>query len=63
VVASLWPVDDRATALLMERFYEGLESGRSKARPLADTERATLREPEHANPFYWAAFQLTGGVE
>jgi CHAT domain-containing protein len=63
VVASLWPVDDRATAMLMERFYTGLESGRSKARSLADAQRALLSEPGHANPFYWAAFQLTGGVE
>jgi len=63
VVASLWPVDDRATAALMEKFYTGLESGRSKARSLADAQRAMLREPGHANPFYWAAFQLSGAVE
>jgi CHAT domain-containing protein len=63
VVASLWRVDDQATAILMERFYTGLESGRSKARSLADAQRAMLREPGHANPFYWAAFQLSGGVE
>jgi CHAT domain-containing protein len=54
---------DQATAILMERFYTGLESGRSKARSLADAQRAMLREPGHANPFYWAAFQLSGGVE
>ncbi len=63
VVASLWPVDDRATATLMERFYTGLGSGRSKARSLADAQRSMLREPGHANPFYWAAFQLSGGGE
>jgi CHAT domain-containing protein/Tfp pilus assembly protein PilF len=63
VVASLWPVDDRATAQLMEGLYAGLESGRSKARSLAEAQRALLAEPEHANPFYWAAFQLSGGVE
>jgi CHAT domain-containing protein len=63
VLASLWPVDDRATALLMERFYAGLTSGRSKARALADAQRAMLREPGNANPFYWAAFQLSGGVQ
>lgn len=63
VVASLWPVDDRATATLMEGFYAGLASGQSKARSLADAQRAMLREPDHANPFYWAAFQLSGGVE
>ncbi|UCC71645.1 MAG: CHAT domain-containing protein [Gemmatimonadota bacterium] len=63
VLASLWPVDDRATALLMERFYTGLEGGRSKARSLADAQRSMLREAGHANPFYWAAFQLSGGGE
>ncbi|MGD2217424.1 MAG: CHAT domain-containing protein, partial [Gemmatimonadales bacterium] len=63
VVASLWPVDDQATATLMGRFYAGLGSGRSKARSLADAQRAMLNDPGHANPFYWAAFQLSGGVE
>jgi CHAT domain-containing protein/Tfp pilus assembly protein PilF len=63
VVASLWPVDDRATAGLMQSFYAGLESGRSKARSLADAQRAMLSESGHASPFYWAAFQLSGGVE
>jgi CHAT domain-containing protein/Tfp pilus assembly protein PilF len=63
VVASLWPVDDRATARLMEKFYEGLRDGRSKAGALADAQRSVLSEADHADPFYWAAFQLTGGIE
>jgi CHAT domain-containing protein/Tfp pilus assembly protein PilF len=63
VVASLWSVDDRATAVLMESFHAGLKSGGTTARSLADAQRALLSEPPYANPFYWAAFQLTGGVE
>jgi CHAT domain-containing protein/Tfp pilus assembly protein PilF len=65
VVASLWPVDDQATADLMERFHTGLRSvaGITKARSLADAQRELMLEPEYANPFYWAAFRLTGGVE
>jgi CHAT domain-containing protein len=63
VVASLWSVDDRATARLMKEFYAGIENGRSKARALADAQRAMLRDPANVNPYYWAAFQLTGGVE
>jgi CHAT domain-containing protein/Tfp pilus assembly protein PilF len=63
VLASLWPVDDLATSLLMEDFYTGLEDGRSKARALADAQRALLQEQGYGNPFYWAAFKLTGGVE
>jgi CHAT domain-containing protein len=61
VLATLWPVDDEATALLMERFYAGLEDGRSMTRSLADAQRAMLQETTHSNPFYWAAFQLSGG--
>ena len=63
VVASLWSVDDRATATVMEKFYEGLRDGRSKAGALGDAQRAVLRERDYADPFYWAAFQLTGGIE
>ncbi|UCC83643.1 MAG: CHAT domain-containing protein [Gemmatimonadota bacterium] len=63
VVASLWPVDDRATARLMEKFYQGLRDGRSRYRALGDAQRALINEPGHADPFYWAAFLLTGSVE
>jgi CHAT domain-containing protein/Tfp pilus assembly protein PilF len=64
VVASLWTVDDAATAELMERFHAELQSsgGGSNARSLAEAQRALLHEPRYANPFYWAAFRLTGGV-
>jgi CHAT domain-containing protein len=34
VVASLWPVSDAATALLMSRFYEAIADGRSPAASL-----------------------------
>ncbi|MFC1661480.1 CHAT domain-containing protein [Gemmatimonadota bacterium] len=61
VLATLWPVDDQATAGLMEDFYRGLERGHSKARSLADAQRAMLRDPGHQSPFYWAPFQLSGG--
>ncbi len=60
VVASLWPVDDLATASLMERFYAALESGQGKARSLAEAQRAMLGEREYASPFFWGAFRLSG---
>jgi CHAT domain-containing protein len=63
VLASLWPVDDRATARLMEQFYRSLRRGRSKAAALGDAQRALLGDPDHAAPFYWAAFVLTGTLE
>lgn len=60
VLASLWLVDDRATARLMERFYRGLASGESEAAALAGAQRAMLREPGRGHPFYWAGFVLSG---
>jgi CHAT domain-containing protein len=62
VVASLWTVDDAATAELMRRFYQAMLGPRS----LAPT--AALREAQLAvrglsrwrHPHYWAGFVLQG---
>jgi CHAT domain-containing protein/tetratricopeptide (TPR) repeat protein len=61
VVASLWNVDDRATAELMKRFYDGMLRG--KLPPAAALRRAQLevsRQPQWRSPYYWAGFQLYG---
>ena len=61
VVASLWKVDDRATAELMRRFYEGMLG--QNLRPAAALRRAKvemLREERWRAPFQWAAFELQG---
>jgi CHAT domain-containing protein len=51
-------VHDRSTALLMRRFYEGLQQGLSKARSLQTAMIAVKGEFPH--PYYWAPFILTG---
>jgi CHAT domain-containing protein len=56
----LWPVQDRATADLMTRFYTALRTGQPEAEALAQAQRATLRNPATAHPFYWAGFTLSG---
>jgi CHAT domain-containing protein len=61
VLATLWPVEDRATADLMTLFYAALNAGRSEAEALAEAQRATLRKKTTAHPFYWAGFTLSGG--
>jgi CHAT domain-containing protein len=61
VVASLWKVDDAATAELMTRFYEGMQ--REGLRPAAALRRAQLSvasQRRWADPYYWAAFELQG---
>jgi CHAT domain-containing protein len=61
VLATLWPVEDRATADLMTQFYTALRAGRPEAEALAEAQRAMLRNSVTAHPFYWAGFTLSGG--
>jgi CHAT domain-containing protein len=59
VIASLWEVDDEATAVLMIGLYGKLGSlGKRDALRRAQLE--TMKTYPH--PFYWAAFYLTGGA-
>lgn len=60
IVASLWSVDDRATAGLMQAFYRNLAS-MNKREALRQAQIAARESFPH--PFYWAAFQLTGRAE
>jgi CHAT domain-containing protein/tetratricopeptide (TPR) repeat protein len=63
VVASLWSVDDEATAVLMEAFYAHSKAGMGKAEALRAAQadmRHDSAHPQWAHPFYWAAFVLTG---
>jgi CHAT domain-containing protein/Tfp pilus assembly protein PilF len=62
VVATLWPVDDWATAALMERFYEGYVGGAEPAQALAAAQRVLIAQPATAHPFYWAGFVAVGGA-
>jgi CHAT domain-containing protein len=60
VVASLWPVEDRATERLMTSFYDGLARGLAADRALADAQASVRADPASAAPFYWAGFVLIG---
>jgi CHAT domain-containing protein len=62
VVASLWSVDDSATAELMKGFYAEM-LGPAKRSPAAALRHAQLglrKTRAWAAPYYWAAFQLHG---
>jgi len=61
VVASLWQVDDRATAEFMARFYEAmLSQGLRPAAALRAAQVAMSKDKRWMAPHYWAAFTLKG---
>jgi len=61
VVASLWRIDDRATAELMTRFYRGmLKDGLPPAAALRAAQVSMSRDKRWAAPHYWAAFTIQG---
>jgi tetratricopeptide (TPR) repeat protein len=61
VVASLWKVDDRATAELMRHFYaEMWEGKKTAAEALRAAQRRVAGTKRWAHPFYWAGFVLQG---
>ena len=61
VLASLWSVEDRATAKLMKSFYRNLLV---EKRPAAESlQRAQIEmagKPQYRSPYYWAGFSLQG---
>jgi CHAT domain-containing protein/predicted negative regulator of RcsB-dependent stress response len=61
VIASLWKVDDDATAELMSHFYSALLKDRlSPSAALKKAKREMWRQEHWRAPFYWAAFTLQG---
>lgn len=61
VVASLWKVDDVATAELMGRFYKAMLVQRLRpAAALREAQFEMLKQKRWASPYYWAAFTLQG---
>ncbi len=61
VLVSLWPVEDRATAELMRRFYgEMLGQGRSPAAALRAAQIAMWKDQGWRSAYNWAGFVLQG---
>jgi len=61
VVVSLWNVNDKATADLMQRFYRGML--KEKLAPSAALRKAQgemWQQRQWQSPYYWAAFTMQG---
>jgi CHAT domain-containing protein len=61
VLATLWSVDDAASAELMESFYaEMFGKGKTPAAALRAAQQAQRRKPHRAAPEHWAGYVLEG---
>jgi CHAT domain-containing protein len=61
VVASLWKVDDAATAELMAQFYkEMFTNGKRPAAALQAAQKTVASQRRYQSPYYWAGFVLQG---
>jgi len=60
VIASLWKVNDEATARLMSSLYARIQQGESPSSALRGAQLEMLRDLQWSKPYYWAAFVLQG---
>jgi CHAT domain-containing protein len=65
-IASLWSVDDKATATFMDAFYRNWLGHKSdgqlisKAQALSLAQAELRKDPDTRHPYYWGAFTLLG---
>ncbi len=64
VLASHWPVSDKATSRLMTEFMRRWRAGEPRAKAWREAQLELLRtkgtKEDFSNPYFWAAFTLTG---
>ena len=60
-IATLWAVNDAATARLMSQFYQELViNHKEKSQAIRDAQLALLNDSQYRHPFYWAPYVLVG---
>ncbi|MFW6098214.1 MAG: CHAT domain-containing protein, partial [Chloroflexota bacterium] len=65
LVLSLWTVEDRSTAQLMETFYQNLLQGKEKAEALRAAQSEFIADAGNgprSHLYYWAPFFLVGDM-
>ena len=62
VLATLWPVEDAGTPVLMAEFYRTRQDEMGDAHALRTAQLTLLKgESRYRDPYYWAAFVVMGG--
>jgi len=67
VLATLWPVEDKSTSMIMREFYRLREEGMTKAEAIQQAQLALLKGKltspdghDFTHPYFWAPFILIG---
>jgi CHAT domain-containing protein len=60
VLASHWNISDKATNQLMTEFMRRWQAGESRAAAWREAQLSLLHSKDFSNPYFWAAFTLTG---
>ena len=61
IAATLWNVNDEATAELMKHFYSNmLQQGLTPAAALRAAQNTIRQQPQWRSPYFWAAFTFQG---
>jgi CHAT domain-containing protein len=60
VIASLWAVDDEATAVVMKRFYRQMLVKQQRPAEALRSAQVSILKDQGLPPYYWAAFVLQG---
>jgi CHAT domain-containing protein/tetratricopeptide (TPR) repeat protein len=60
VLASHWKVSDKGTSQLMTEFIRRWRSGEPRGKAWREAQLSLLHSKEFSNPYFWAAFTLTG---
>ena len=60
MLASHWKVSDQATSQLMTEFMRRWRAGAPRVQAWREAQLSLLHSKNFANPYFWAAFTLTG---
>ncbi len=60
VLASHWNISDKATSQLMTGFMRRWQTGEPRAQAWREAQLSLLHSKDFSNPYFWAAFTLTG---
>jgi CHAT domain-containing protein len=60
-LATLWFINDQASAVLVSEFYSQLQDpSLSKVKALQQAQLKLLEDPRYSHPIYWSPFLLIG---